>query len=110
IIFRWMRQFCVLILGLVVLRPAGARPHYFHSAVLLEEKRDGDYEIYRIDDTRSIVTIKEKWRRPTPPKVLRGPVRISVENDRVYFLDQDGKEHKATVVERHPPPPPLPIP
>jgi hypothetical protein len=43
------------------------------------------------------------------PNLLKGPIRVAPGADHLFFLDQDGRQHKARIVKRSPPPPPSPV-
>ena len=90
-----------------------ARPNYFQSANLISAEPERG--LYVIDSPLGVFTVRYKGsRRRRQPRTLNGPIRISVElsaraGDSIYFLDQDGKQWRGTILDRKPPPPPPPV-
>jgi hypothetical protein len=108
-----MGHFPALIGLLALAASLPARPNYFHSANLISAEPERG--LYVIDSPLGIFTVRYKSsRRRRQPRTLNGAIRISVElsaraGDSLYFLDQDGKEWRGTILDRKPPPPPPPV-
>lgn len=88
-----------------------ADPRYFHTATLVSLERSKGEERYTIDGPWGIFRVRYKTAGRIP-RLQKGEVRISVARDAkagdvLRFLDWDGKEYKAVIVDvtSHPPPP-----
>ena len=97
---------------------AGAKSRYFAVGALTEasiENKSCEYVISSTPETYGgraglVFVAVESCKAGRLPNLLKGPIRIAADRDQLFFLDRDGRQHKAKIVRRLPPPPPPPIP
>ena len=83
---------------------------YFIAATLVSTEHQGSDQWYTIEAPTGVYLVREHWTRKDPPHVLKGEIRVAIEDKTLYFLDQDGKEHKTRIEEKQPPRAPRPAP
>ena len=62
----------------------------------------GEYITYRIDDGKYIYVAKHSHRRHDKalPVTVNDKIKFAVEKEKVYILDEDGKEHELKFVKK----------
>src|SRR5690348_16998437 len=62
----------------------------------------GEYITYRIDDGRYIYTAKHSHRRHDKglSVTVNDKIKFAIEKEKVYILDEDGKEHELKFVKK----------
>ena len=96
---------------------AGAKSRYFVVGALIEARIENKACRYVMSSTPEtygaraglVFVAVESCKARRLPNLRKGPIRIAANRDHLFFLDQDGRQHKARIVKRSPPrPPPIP--
>jgi hypothetical protein len=102
------RSVLTLLMLLVACWAALGKSRYFLPGSLTEASVEGKTCRY-VMRAGFVFTAVEACSKGKLPNVLKGPIRVAPDGDHLFFLDQDGRQHKAKIVKRSPPPPPSPI-
>src|SRR5271156_1727520 len=102
--------------AILALIPTGflvAAPRYFHDATISSVEHVEQGQIFVIDSPLGIFTARAVRSIRRKPDSRPGFVRVSMDRkaqagDSLYLIGEDGKDYRATILERkaHPPPPP----
>ena len=96
-----------LILVVACLAAVG-KSRYFLPGILTEASVEGKTCRY-VMRAGLVFTAVEGCSNRKLPHLLKGPIRVAPDGDHLFFLDEDGRQHKARIVKRSPPPPPSPV-
>jgi hypothetical protein len=88
-----------------------SKSRYFHVAKLLSVDYTNGEQRYRIDEPMGILIATQSVATGSSarPALLEGEIRVSIEGNTLYYLDQRGKQYKARIVKRQDHPPPAPV-
>lgn len=79
----------------------GDRTDYSHNSTTTKSDNYENYQVYTIQSGETVYTASEHllfpWSKPAN-LTLGKPMKFAVEKGTMYILDDDGKQHKATVV------------
>ena len=106
-VMRRRSGFATLILVVACLA-AGGKPRYFLPGSLMEASVEGKTCRYVMRAGLVFIAV-EACNNGKLPHLLKGPIRVTRDGDHLFFLDEDGRQHKARIVKRSPPPPPSPV-
>jgi hypothetical protein len=107
-VMRRRSELAILSILIVACWAAVGKSRYFLSGSLTEASVEGKTCRYVLR-AGLVFTALEACSNGKLPNLLKGPIRVAPDGDYLFFLDQDGRQHKARIVKRSPPPPPLPV-